>query len=138
MPSEMRRAGAVVLVWGSASAGCTPSYIAPQYASYSGCPEEKIDVEEMDIGEKYRASGCGNTVTFHCVNMERCVSPEIIVARRHAKQFSCSPQDAAVESLGGDGYIAIGCGQRMTYQCFPDPRHAMRCFAETAEVESRR
>jgi hypothetical protein len=107
--------------------------IAPQYARYSGCPLDKV---EVDRGQgEYRASGCGNSLKFWCRHDFQCKSPLIVVAERHAKQFSCSPKAALVEELGEDTYIARGCGQTVTYVCFWDPTHAARCVVETTEYK---
>jgi hypothetical protein len=115
---------------------CTPSTIAPQFARYSGCHVDKIEIHgKGDDGmyDSYSASGCGDNATFRCLEMERCKSPKIVVANRHAKQFSCSPQESEVEDLGGGAFFARGCGQQATYQCFDDREHVIRCITESTE-----
>jgi hypothetical protein len=122
------------------ASGCMPSTIAPEYARYSGCPQDQIEVTELPSDNKYKASGCGASATFRCsdVHMDLCQSPMIVVAKRHAQQFSCSPKQAAVEHLGGDAYLARGCGQKMTYQCFADSEYAVRCVTESSEINLNR
>jgi hypothetical protein len=122
------------------ASGCMPSTIAPEYARYSGCPQDQIEVTELPSDNKYKASGCGASATFRCsdVHMDLCQSPMIVVAKRHAQQFSCSPKQAAVEHLGGDAYLARGCGQKMTYQCFADSEYAVHCVTESSEINLNR
>jgi hypothetical protein len=125
------------LVWFSQLLSCVPDGISAEYARYSGCPEDKIDVDMNGRNGAPRASGCGNSVTFVCLDDgNSCKSPVIVVAERHAKQFSCTPQEADVKDLGGDAYIAKGCGQAITYQCFRDLEHVVRCIVESTEVRA--
>jgi hypothetical protein len=123
-------------------AACTPSTIAPQFARYSGCHVDKIEVQEKGAADlrydNYSASGCGENATFRCLEMDRCKSPKIVVANRHAKQFSCSPKEAEVEELGGGAFLARGCGQEATYQCFDDTEHVIRCVTESTEINLNR
>ena len=129
----------VALVWFSQLLSCVPDGISAEYARYSGCPEDKVDVDMNGRNGEPRASGCGNSVTFVCPeDGAQCKSPVIVVAERHAKQFSCTPREADVKDLGGDAYIARGCGQTITYQCFPDREHVVRCILESTKVEARR
>jgi hypothetical protein len=129
----------VALVWCSQLLSCVPDGISAEYARYSGCPEDKIAVDMNGRDGAPRASGCGNSVTFVCLGEGvRCRSPVIVVAERHAKQFSCTPREANVKDLGADAYIATGCGQTITYQCFRDQEHVVRCILESAEVSARR
>ena len=129
----MRAAAVVAWFWLSALSACVPNNIATQYARYSGCPEEKVEVDDNAPDGYPRASGCGNSLSFRCNKDGACKSPVIVVANRHAKQFSCTPLEAQVESLGDDAYIARGCGQTMTYQCFYGLGETMRCIVETTE-----
>jgi hypothetical protein len=120
--------------------GCTPASIVPQYSTYSACPKDRIDVAGVrGRNAAYRASGCGNGATFLCLpDSEECRSPEIVVAHRHAKQFSCSVWQTEVEDLGADLYLARGCNHPTTYQCYFDIVHVVRCIAETTAVRESR
>jgi hypothetical protein len=120
--------------------GCTPASIVPQYSTYSRCPKDRIEVAGVEgRNAAYRASGCGNGATFLCLpDSEQCRSPQIVVAHRHAKQFSCSVAQTQVEDLGAELYIARGCNHATTYQCFFDSVHVVRCVAETTEVRETR
>jgi hypothetical protein len=129
--------------WGLATclaAGCAPASVVSQYSGYSGCPKDKIDVAEVERRpHAYRASGCGNGATFFCdPDTDQCGSPQIVVAHRHAKQFSCSLWDTKVEDLGGDLYLARGCNHPTTYQCFRDSVHVVRCVLEATEARETR
>jgi hypothetical protein len=121
---------------------CAPSHIATDYARYSSCPEEKVQVtklEESRTGRpRYRASGCGNGAEYICGEAEDCVSPMIIVARRHAKQFRCGVDFVTVEYMDGGSWRASGCDHEMTYQCFETRDIVSRCIAETDDRGSDR
>jgi hypothetical protein len=135
---RMERRARVIPIFIALGVGCTPSSIVQQYAAYSGCPQSEIDVVERPIEGGYRASGCKNGATFYCrESNDDCASPLIVVARRHAKQFSCTPEEAKVEDLGADAFLAKGCGRRVTYQCFEDRRYVVRCVAEAGALDSR-
>lgn len=132
---EMLRMRYWILAGGLLLSGCIPGTIAKQYSEFSGCAQGDIVVKRKGRSKKwesYRASGCGNGARFVCRNQTDCRSPQLIVARRHGRQFGCPPQHVKVRALGQDAYLVVGCGQELTYQCFDDSEHVVRCIAETA------
>jgi hypothetical protein len=143
--NPLLRTCACLLVLGAASllAGCAPPIIPEKFAWYTGCPANDVSTKE-DRGpqsafktfmafETFTATGCGVSLKFRCIG-SRCQSPIIVIAKRHAAQFSCALRTVQVKDLGSGAWLAEGCNQRLTYQCVDDSEHALRCFAETTET----
>lgn len=118
---------------------CTPSQIVKDYSQYSGCPEDKVEVTNLERAglssniSRYRVSGCGNGAEYVCRDDAECSSPMITVARRHAKQFGCRIDYVTVEYLDGGSWRASGCKHEMTYHCVETKEVVTRCVAETDE-----
>jgi hypothetical protein len=123
-----------------ALAACTPSEMKHDFAAHYGCPEDKVEVDDVyskQLGTTgYKVSGCGSQVVFTCHD-GRCASPQITIAKRHSREFDCRFSQVGVEYLDGGAWKASGCGHDTTYHCVESDQVALRCFAETADRDSK-
>jgi hypothetical protein len=46
-----------------------------------------------------------------------CIQPSNVARTRGAHDLQCPEADVKVESIGGDSYEAVGCGEKMVYNC---------------------
>jgi hypothetical protein len=118
---------------------CTrTSNIAPDFARHFECPENQVtvdyDLQGTALSEHYIARGCGQQAVFYCDTGE-CVSPQIVVSRRYARQHGCYVHQVDVRYLDGGAWRASGCGPQVVYQCAQSAEYTLRCFAETSEQD---
>jgi hypothetical protein len=131
----MKRRFLSVLAW-LALAACTPGQMKHDFSAYYACPEDKGEVIETDVtssgSDKYQVSGCGRQAEFRCRGAG-CASPQITIAKRHAREFECGFSQISVGYLDGGAWKASGCGHDTTYQCADSDEFIVRCFAETTD-----
>ena len=118
-------------------AACVPQAVYQQHAALHGCSESQVKVwrlepsavERLDRVSRYRASGCGHDDIYYC-RYTSCRTARKVILDRHVAEFGCERDQVEVRSLGGGAWLADGCGERRTYNCFWASGE-YRCVAET-------
>lgn len=125
----------VLLALVSLGASCAPSEIKPDFARFSRCDEKEVKVTAVGAtdahNELYRANGCGQSAEYICSETQRCVSPQVVVVKRHASVFRCNVESIEVAKLDAGGWQTSGCGHQLTFNCLEMRDTLARCVAET-------
>ena len=116
---------------------CSPSNIIHGFGQYYDCPEDNVTVDHAyakELGTNgYWVSGCGKRAVYTCQTSGACASPQIMIAKRHGREFACDSHQVNVKYLEAGAWKASGCGHDTTYQCADSDEFILRCFAETTD-----
>jgi hypothetical protein len=103
-----------------ASRGCDRA--AEAAAEALGCEPGRTLVRDLGV-DRYRATGCGQTVVLDCAHGCRAdapparLAPRDEVAYRASFELLCAPESVAIEETEGGAFVAACRGVSVRYLC---------------------